>query len=273
MSGVDLRGRVRVVLVEPLQPGNVGATLRAMANTGLTDLVVVDPPAFDMEQARWMAPGCDALWKDVRFVATVDEALEGAHRAVATTARHRRWNQPVVDPGALADQVLDAPPDQVTAVLFGREDFGLSRDAVARCDRLLRIPTPEHASLNLAQAVLIVSWCLVDAARARGLPAEGRAIGGHGERTTASYQKRRGRRDQPADLATLEPAVGQWVGLLERVGYTRSAAPEKVAVTWRALLQRAGATVRETEAFRGAIRRLDWALDHPGVDWKKTKNG
>lgn len=264
-------GRVRIVLVQPLHPGNVGSTVRAMANTGLSDLVIVDPPAFDMERARWMAPGCDDRWADVRFVGTVEEALEGAHRAVATTARHRRWRQPVLEPAHLAADVLDAPPDRVTAVLFGREDFGLPREAVARCDSLVRIPTPEHASLNLAQAVLIVAWCLFDEARKRGLPAQGRLVGGHEHKPTRAFDKSKGRRDHPADLQTLEPAVDEWVQLLERVGYTRSAPPEKVAVTWRGLLQRAEATVREVEAFRGAVSRIGWALDHPGVDWTRSK--
>jgi len=267
----DLLAGVRIVLVQPLHPGNVGATVRAMANTGLSDLVVVDPPAFDMERARWMAPGCDERWAAVRFVSTLDEALEGAYRAVATTARHRRWHQPVLEPGALAADILAAPPDQITAVLFGREDFGLPREAVARCDRLVRIPTPEHASLNLAQAVLIVAWCLFDEARQHGLRAQGRLIGGHEQRPTAARQKSKGRRDHPADLPTTEPAVTEWVDLLDRVGYTRGTSPDKIAVTWRSILQRASASIREVEAFRGAIRRIEWALEHPGIDWKKGK--
>ena len=255
-------GRVRIVLVEPLHPGNVGAAVRAMANTGLDDLVVVDPPAFDVERARWMAPGCDDLLAKTRFVRTLDEALEGTHRAVATTARHRRWQQPVIEPGALASQVYGSAEGHVTAVLFGREDTGLPTDAVLRCDALVRIPTPEYASLNLAQAVLIVAWCLYDEARRHGADAGGRPVGGHEPAPTSAWEAR-DRRDRPADLVAIEPAVADVVALLDRVGYTRNAPAEKVALSWRSVLHRANASVREVEALRGAVRKIGRALDHP----------
>lgn len=262
---------VRIVLVEPIHPGNVGATARAMRNFGLSDLVVVDPPAFDTERARWMAPGCDDLVDGIRLVADVDEALDGVHRAVATTARHRRDRQPVIGPATLAEQVWG--DDRLTAVLFGREDFGLSREAVARCDTLVRIPTFEHASLNLAQAVLIVVWALYDEGRSHGaVRTSGRMVGGHTQRSTASYQ-RGDRRDDAADLPTIEPAVEEMVDLLERVGYTRGTRPDKVALTGRTALQRANLTIREVEALRGMAARIQWALDHPGMDWRKKSKG
>ena len=85
-----LGDHVRFVLVEPQHPGNVGAAARAMRNMGLDQLVIVAPPAWDPETARWMAPGCDDLLDRIRVVATLDEALEGVHLAIASTARHRK---------------------------------------------------------------------------------------------------------------------------------------------------------------------------------------
>jgi TrmH family RNA methyltransferase len=143
-----LLDRTVIVLVEPQHPGNVGAAARAMKNMGLSRLVIVAPPAYDPEQARWMAPGCADLLAEMRIVGTLDEALEGVHVAVATTARHRKQGQPVFTPAELATRIAD--DDRTFALLFGREDFGLSTEDVLRCDSLLRIPTPEHASLNLA---------------------------------------------------------------------------------------------------------------------------
>ncbi len=258
------------MLVEPLQPGNVGAAARAMGNTGLERLVLVDPPAFDLERARWMAPGCDDLLGQARFVPDLDTALAGVHRAVATTARHRRHRQPVLDPRQLARQILDGPEDQVTAILFGREDFGLSREATGRCDALVRIPTPEHASLNLAQAVLLVGWSLFEEARGRGMQATGRLVGGHREKPTARLE-RGDARDRLAELSTIEPAVQELVSLLERVGYTRGTNPEKVRVTARAALQRGTLSVREVEAIRGMVSRIEWALEHPEIDWRAKR--
>lgn len=269
-SSASLLQRVRIVLVEPIHPGNVGATVRAMANTGLSDLVLVRPQAFDVERARWMAPGCDDLLARMRIVATLDEALEGVHRAIATTARHRAHRQPVLGPSRVAEQIFGGPEDQVTAILFGREDFGLDKESTARCHSLCRIPTLEHASLNLGQAVLLLCWCLFDEARAHGLKAEGRLVGGHETKPTTHYE-RTDRRDARADLPTIEPAVDEVVALLERVGYTRSASPEKVALTTRSALQRSGLRVREVEALRGMVARLQWALDHPDVDWKQGR--
>ena len=81
--------RVVVVLVEPQYPGNVGAVARAMKNMGLARLVIVAPPAYDAEQARWMAPGAHDILAQARIVPDLNAALEGCHRAFAATARHR----------------------------------------------------------------------------------------------------------------------------------------------------------------------------------------
>jgi tRNA (cytidine32/uridine32-2'-O)-methyltransferase len=267
---VELADRVVIVLVRPQQPGNVGAAARAMANMGLSQLVLVDPPAWDPETARWMAPGCADLLARARVVATLDEALVGVGRVVATTARHRRRDQPVRDPAETARVLLDDP--RPTAILFGREDHGLSDAEVLRAESVLRIPTASHASLNLGQAVLLTAWAIFDEHRKRGGTATGRVLGGtpHAASTTARLD-RRDRRDLPADALTMEPAVAGIAGLLDRVGYLRGVDPEKVKVTFRGLLQRASTSIREVEALRGMLNRVDWALDHPGVDWRATR--
>lgn len=263
--------RVVVVLVEPQHPGNVGAAARAMKNMGMSHLVVVAPPAFDPERARWMAPGCDDLLASASLVPALDDALAGVHRVVASTARHRRSSQPVLSPAEVATQVLDAPDDHVTALLFGREDFGLSREHTQRADSILRIPTPEHASLNLAQAVLLVCHALFEEARGRGGSATGRTVGGRARRTTRALDRKNA--SPRADLPTMEPVVGELVALLERVGYTRGASPDKVALTARELLQGASPSVRQVRALRGMLARLQWTLDHPEVDWRATRRG
>lgn len=260
------------VLVGPQHPGNVGAAARAMANMGLTRLVVVDPaPSFDPERMRWMAPGADRVLDRLRIVATLDEALQGVHRAVATTARHRRDGQRVHEPDALAAQILDEVPGHVTAVLFGREDTGLTREEAARCESLLRIPTGAHASLNLGQAVLLVAHRCFEAARAQGLRATGRKVGGaHGSTDTRSLQQSGGTHGL-ADVTTVEPAVVELCTLLNRVGFGRATSPEKVAVTLREALQRARLSRRQVHAIRGMVNRVEYALDHPDIDWRASK--
>ncbi len=257
--------RLVVVLVEPQNPGNVGACVRAMANMGLSRLIVVDPPSFDPERARWMAPGCDDVLAAARFVATLDEALEGCHLAVATTARHRKGDQPVLDPTSFAAAHWDDPADDtVTALLFGREDFGLSREQVDRCHAVLRIPTPEHASLNLGQAVLMVANAWFQAGLARGVTATGRSIGGRRGHQPTARLDRADPGDQRVDLPRLVGLTDDVVRLLDRVGYTsRATPPEKVHQTTLGALQRAGLTEKQATALRGMVRRIQLVLDRP----------
>lgn len=259
-------GKVVVVLVQPLHPGNVGASARAMRNFGLEDLVIVDPPAYDPERARWMAPGCADLLANARIAGSLDDALVGVHRVFGTTARHRRLGHPVIEPPEAAERVAADPDDRVTAILFGREDSGLSNAEVGRCEALVRIATPEHASLNLAQSVLLLAHHLFDARRRRGLPARGRTLGGSRRKGKTTAEARpHGAKERPADVADLEPAVASLVALLGRVGYLKSTSPEKVHATATQALQRASLSVRHVEALRGMVNRLDWALDHPAA--------
>ena len=269
----QLHDHTVVILVEPQHPGNVGAAARAMKNFGLGRLVLVNPPAWDPDTARWMAPGCGDVLAEARIVATLDEALEGVHVAVASTARHRKQGQPVHEPARVCADLLDrAAQGHTTALLFGREDFGLSTADVLRCASILRIPTPEHASLNLGQAVLLVAHGLFEEARRRGATFEGRMLGGSRGQKTTRLASQPSPRDRTADLAQLEPAVEDVVGVLERVGYLRGVQPDKVRLTARQALQTAGLPVRHVEALRGMAARIEWALDHPDADWTKRRS-
>jgi TrmH family RNA methyltransferase len=252
---------VVIVLVEPQQPGNVGGVARAMMNMGLRRLVLVDPsPAFNVEKARWMAPGAEDILRGCRIVATLDEALEGVHRVVGTTARHRADELPVLEPRAIATSILD-DEGRVTAILFGREDFGLSRRDTGRCECLLRIATDHHASLNLAAAVLIVAHHLFEEARARGHTAEGRLVmGRRGLIPTRTLQRRHTNVGQLATVPELEPVVHELIGLLEDVRYTLRVGPERVTNTVREALQRANLTRKHLHALRGVIAKINWRI-------------
>lgn len=262
-----LAERVVVVLVQPRSAGNVGAAARAMNNAGLRRLTVVDPFAYDPEEARWMAPGCEAVLAGAQFVATVEQALAPCHRVVAATARHRRLGQPVSSPTELARGFFQGPPDQVLGILFGREDTGLTNEEVGRAATILRIPTPDHASLNLAQAVLLTGHALFRHAHEEGMPASGRALAGTGAARWTASLDRPDARDALAEVPSLERAAIEVLRLLGRVGYTRSTRPEKILATTRQVLQDAALSRRKVDALRGMVSRVWWALDHPGTDW------
>ncbi|HIA03607.1 MAG TPA: hypothetical protein EYN66_17155 [Myxococcales bacterium] len=258
-----LSHRVTIILVEPKNPSNVGAVVRAMRNTGLDDLRVVKPLGFDPQSARWMAPGCQQMVARIEFYATLPEALEGVSRVVSTTARHRRGGRRVVTPSALATEVVTDASMGRTAILFGREDFGLDKLAVNLSESILRIPTPAHASLNLGQAVLLVCHAIYIAAIERGLRPTGRLVGGRtGQKETHELSGPH-QIGIPADFKMTEPAIEQLVRLLERVGYMRGTPPEKVAASARAAIQRSQPTQKQVESLRGMIGKINGALNHP----------
>ena len=263
------------VLVRPQHPGNVGAAARAMNNMGLRRLVVVDPaPSFDLERVRWMAPGCGRVLDSMRFVSHLDDALADVHLALASTARHRRFHQPVLTPREAASALMEVAwtTQAPAAVVFGPESDGLTADDVHRCGGVLRIPTPEHASLNLAQAVLLIAAALLEDAEGRGMAPQGRTVGGRGRTRTTMELHKQSRRSTPATLDTIEPAVRELVELMHRIGFTRGTNPNKLAVSARTGLQGSRATVRHIELVRGMVRRVAWALDHPDADWTATRS-
>ncbi|MGC6492300.1 MAG: RNA methyltransferase [Myxococcota bacterium] len=262
-----------IVLVEPQHPGNVGAAARAMKNMGLRHLVIVAPsPSFDMERARWMAPGAGDVLDQMRITSTLAEALEGIHRVYATTARHRRHGQPVLEPPDVAQRVLDDAEDSIrSAVLFGREDCGLSADDALRAVALVRIPTARHASLNLAQAVLLCAHHVFEEARRRGAVAEGRVLGGGRTPKSTHRAEKKARSALPVDVNAIEPALVELVAVLNRVGFGRGTSPEKVGATLREGFQRAGLSPRQLGAIRGMVARVNFALDNPQVDWTMSR--
>lgn len=155
----DLAGRVRVVLVEPSHPGNIGAAARAMKVMGLRRLSLVAPRQFPHAEATARAAGADDLLTAADVCPTLDAAIAECHRVYGTTARSRSLRWPALAPRAAAAQMLALPAEAEIALVFGRERTGLDNDEVARCHQLIHIPTaPEFGSLNLAAAVQVLAY-------------------------------------------------------------------------------------------------------------------
>lgn len=255
-----LREQVRFVLVRPLQSGNVGAVARAMKNMGLRRLVVVAPPALDVDRARWMAPGAAEIIDGARYVGSVAEAVADCHRVYATTARARHHRWPAVEPDGMARQVLDG--EEQVAVLFGPEDRGLDNDELVHAHALLHIPTDAHASLNLAQASLLVAAALFGEARARGhVPrpeGPGRRGGpGRGAAPGATAPH------VPAPAGALDPLIADWRETLELGTYFAGHDPLLVEGTLRRLYQRAALDEQEIAVLRGMLRKVRWRMRNP----------
>lgn len=154
-------GRVRIVLVEPQTPENVGAVARAMKTMGLSDWAIVGGCDIHSRGARRLARSASTLLESARCVATFEEAVEGVDRVVSTS--HRLRSQQLQRVAALKERLPEWQQRLVSgqrlAVVFGREDKGLPRVILERSDELVTIPTAHSAqSLNLAQAVMIVCY-------------------------------------------------------------------------------------------------------------------
>src|SRR6266571_5513945 len=151
--------RIRVVLLRPSHPGNIGAAARAMKNMGITQLRLVRPKRFPHPDAHAMASGALDVLESARACATLEEALAGTTYSVALSARARELSHPLLDARAAARKLLSAARKDEVAIVFGNETDGLSNKEVMRCSALARIPAnPQYASLNLAQAVQVVAY-------------------------------------------------------------------------------------------------------------------
>ena len=156
---------LRVVLVEPSHPGNIGGAARAMKTMGFADLALVRPRRFPDPQAEWRAAGATDVLDAAKVFDTVDEAIADCALVAGTSARRRRIPLPVETAAAFAaDLAASGAGGKPLAVLFGREDSGLTNDELERCVRHIVIPAhPGYPSLNLAMAVQVVCYELFQA--------------------------------------------------------------------------------------------------------------
>ncbi len=159
--------RIRVVLLRPSHPGNIGAAARAMKTMGITQLRLVRPKRFPHPDARAMAAGAADVLESAHACASLEEALAETAYSVAFSARERELSHSSLDARAAARELLSAARKDEAAVVFGNETVGLSNREIMRCSALARIPAdPEYASLNLAQAVQVIAYELRMAALA-----------------------------------------------------------------------------------------------------------
>ncbi|MBT5331662.1 MAG: tRNA (cytosine(32)/uridine(32)-2'-O)-methyltransferase TrmJ [Porticoccaceae bacterium] len=150
---------LRFVLVNTSQPGNIGGAARAIKNMGFSDLVLVQPEIFPSDRARWRAAGAGDVLKQARVVDSFADAIADCQLVIGTSARERRIPWPLVNPRLCADQVAAEAGDHKIALVFGREDSGLTNEELQRCNLHVHIPTnPDYSSLNLCAAVQVLAY-------------------------------------------------------------------------------------------------------------------
>ena len=241
----------RVVLLAPKHAANVGAAARAIANFGLGPLWLVAPRCTLDKEAYALAAHADRVLDAAVTVATLDEALADRELAVATSARRRRHH---AHASADPEDVLAELAGRRSALVFGPEESGLDNDALDRCQRVVTVPTAGHASLNLAQTVVVLGyvWHRANHPAARTAAARDRGPDG-GEPVPALGPS--------AERAQVEAMLGQLRALMRRIGYTDAAREAAVLRKYRALLTRAEPTADEVTLLRGLWYQLAWAVE------------
>jgi tRNA (cytidine32/uridine32-2'-O)-methyltransferase len=150
---------IRIVLVAPSHPGNIGSAARAMKTMGLDSLWLVAPERFPATEATVMAAGADDVLQRAHVVPDLRSAIADCGLVVGTTARDRHLPWRIVEPREAALEVAAAASASEVALLFGNERTGLENEQLQLCHTLLTIPTgPTYTSLNLAMAVQVVSY-------------------------------------------------------------------------------------------------------------------
>jgi tRNA (cytidine32/uridine32-2'-O)-methyltransferase len=150
---------VRIVLIDPSHPGNIGSVARAMKNMALADLVLVRPRSFPHAEAIALAAGADDILAGARIVDSVAEAIADCAFIAGTTSRPRSYNWEFATPRDVAGRIVALPQENRAALLFGSERYGLGTEDLNYCNVLVRIPAnPEYCSLNLAMSVQLIAY-------------------------------------------------------------------------------------------------------------------
>ena len=151
-----------IILVEPSLAVNVGAVARAMKNMGFSRLRIVYPDGTAehlSDPARRMSAGSEEILEQAQVFPSLGEALADIHVVAGCTARKGQGRNPLLDPRGLREHVARLGPETRFGLVFGREDRGLTNAELDLCHLVVTVPTaPEHPSLNLAQAVLLICY-------------------------------------------------------------------------------------------------------------------
>ena len=271
---------IRIVLVEPAGPLNVGSVARVMKNMGLRQLILVNPQCDYLgEEARLMAVRAADILETAKVVESLPAALVGCVRAIATTGDDcRSLPTKLESPADALPWLLEAP----SALIFGREDCGLTNAELNRAQRLIRIPSSDaYTSLNLAQAVAICCYelyksvvsCQLSVASCQNeevasFPGSASSIPdatnnlsiNNPEQLATSQTENSSISLNCAPLENLEGYYQQLETLLLKIGYLQPHTAASRMEKFRRLYNRAYPTVDEVAMLRGVLRQTEWGI-------------
>lgn len=231
-------GKIRIVLVHTSHPGNIGAVARAMMNMGLAQLYLVSPKKFPHDEAVWRAASATRILDEAVVVETLEEAIADVRFVVGTSARERTIPWPLVNPRVFAEQAMVEAEHHEVALLFGREDRGLTNAELQMCNLHVHIPTnAEYTSLNIAMAVQLLCYELRMAAI--------------GEAASQDYWAENDQ--EPATAEDIERFMVHLESTLYNLGFLKPAAPKRLMVRLRRLFHRSRMDEMEVNIMRGIL--------------------
>jgi len=242
---------VYFVLVEPGEPGNIGASARAIKNMGFRNLSLVKPPSEMSEEGRWFARNAHDVLDSAEVHGSIEEAIRDKAVVVGTTRRTGKRRGAILPVEKGVARIRDIAVNNKVAVLFGREARGLYNDEVDECGFMIRIPSSElQPSLNLSQAVLIIAY----------------ELSKYRETAVALPRSRRKKYDNSALVETLK-AHGEIAPLFERISRVLELLEyiprgdrnllKNIMVNLKHFIGRAGITEKELNMLQGICTQIE----------------
>ncbi len=234
---------LRIVLVHTKLPSNIGSSARAMKNFGFEELYVVAPRHKLSRKAYALASHAANVLDNAVVCNTLSDALADCTFVLGTTARARKDNYKVYTAREAATHFYNLSKKEKLALVFGREDWGLSNEDLDLCQGYIQILTAEYASLNLAQAVQIVTYEWFHASQEVLLP-------------NSSFS------NNPAPREAMERMYDLLLETLHLIKYTDKQRESSAMHLMRRIFDKAQLSKREVSAVHGLWRQVVWAVNH-----------